>query len=217
MSNERSYRLSILLAYWDDSKRALPRIPQWTIVNGSDIDEGPQEVAVRRILRPSFGNDYLPLTLGRENPCGLPFCSAILLCRWYTAERIQKQLPDLKKLIVCRRWLGLSDRLKMDAEEYRALDDYLNNNNAAGRASRESNSKILNFRAKMDTSGWTQPCPPSAWRLTINKSKEISVAFGLRYMTLPPRRYPRGRFRRPIHLSSLERLRVSFFPSQAGM
>lgn len=134
VSNERVYRLLILLAFWDndecyddiynddepEKKNGLRDAPK------RFQDLGPYPYPSRRnrmysipwILRP-LGYDYVPLTPDERGELQ----SIILQCRWCTEERIRRQFPDLARLIIAR--LCLNAGYEFEREEGLDLEDLI--------------------------------------------------------------------------------------------
>ena len=131
LSNELVYRLSILLAFWDDD---LPYDAGYILDRyGYVLDDDPVLYDGRdtypckqdpiynipRILRP-LGHDYVPLSSEK----GRALQSGILQCKWCTSDRIRRQLPDLTRLIVTR-WCNNAGYILEKDERGLGLEDYL--------------------------------------------------------------------------------------------
>lgn len=110
VSNERVYRLLILLAFWDndispphDSERYVIRKDGNVISrslalyedSGAHTCRKSQLFDIAHILRP-LGHNFTPLTYeGRK-----VLQSDIVWCRWCTIDRIRRQRPDLTRLLI---------------------------------------------------------------------------------------------------------------------
>lgn len=128
LSSESVYRLSILLAYWDndtydDSQYIVKFVfggnPARYEILGAYPHSGKSLYNVPQILRP-LGHDYVPLSSQER---GLLQCD-ILQCRWCTHDRIRRQFPDLIRLIVIRWCVNAGYMLEED-NRGRKLEDFL--------------------------------------------------------------------------------------------
>lgn len=130
-SNERVYRLLILLAFWDndfpyddtyspsEEGRVFGGYPprNWDFVRYTWMENKMFDIPW--ILRP-LGRDYVPLTSDERGTLQ----SSILLCKWCTEDRIRKQIPDLARLIISR-WCINAGYMFQNERDLRDLEEFL--------------------------------------------------------------------------------------------
>ena len=131
LSNERVYRLLILLAFWDNDyqyDKPYNASKDGHVFGGDPARYGDLGQSTWRenksfdipwILRP-LGRDYVPLTSNERRRLQ----SRILLCRWCTNDRIRRQFPDLARLIISR-WCINAGYIFEDENEYGELEKLL--------------------------------------------------------------------------------------------
>lgn len=116
VTSERIYRVLILLAFWDDSDDFRDDY-RGGAYHGARISRGYDEI-ISRILHP-LGREYTALPFEERKRLQ----SSILRCRWCTFERIRRQLPNLARLIVRRRWINTG--FEMEDGQLEVLEDNL--------------------------------------------------------------------------------------------
>lgn len=123
VSNERVYRLLIMLAFWDNDDYRNPQPDSESVrkyeESGARTWNGNEKYNVARILRP-LGHDYVPISRDKRTTLQ----SAILRRKWCSIDRIRRQLPDLARLIITRRCFDAGYKFE-DEDKGRELDEML--------------------------------------------------------------------------------------------
>lgn len=98
VSSERIYRALILFAFWND------------VPSSTGPFDAVSATAIAKILRPL---EYIPLDLNER----AALQSAILRCKWCTAQRLLSRFPDLMGLSIQRYWFSAGIAMTEDQEE----------------------------------------------------------------------------------------------------